>query len=196
MNYNKDRKILADVDGVFLNWEEAFERWMSARGYEIAAPAQYKMSVKYGIAQHTADHLVGIFNNSAWIGYLNPLRDAVDWVHKLVSEGWHFECITSLSDDPYAVRLREMNLEHWFGRGAMRRVQCIATGADKDEYLKAYEHSHWWIEDKPENAMAGLYAGHKPILIQHDYNLDFFEADVTVVENWQQIYNLITNSEE
>lgn len=196
MNYEKDRKILADVDGVFLNWEEAFNRWMLSKGYKIAAPAQYKMSVKYGIEQHTADRLVEIFNNSAWIGYLNPLRDAVDWVHKFVADGWHFECITSLSDDPYAARLREMNLEHWFGRAAMRRVRCIATGADKDDILNEYEPGYWWIEDKPENAIAGLNAGHKPILVQHDYNIDFFEGDVTVCENWQQIYNLITKSEE
>jgi hypothetical protein len=95
-----------------------------------------------------------------------------------------------LSTDKFAGMLRTTNLEEIFGRGTIRRVRCIDTGADKDDILKEYEPGHWWIEDKPENCEAGLRAGHKPILMSHRYNEDY--NGCIRVQNWQEIFNIIT----
>lgn len=190
MNYDA-RKILTDIDGVMLNWEESFTAWMAERGYKVQVDDHYKQSVRYGIEQHTADRLIEQFNTSAWIGFIKPLRDAVSVVDEMQSEHWHFEAITSLSDDHWAGELRRMNLERFFGRSAFRRVRCIATGADKDEILKEYKRGCWWIEDKPENALAGLEAGHKPILIDHKYNRWFSHPEVQRVENLAQAWQII-----
>lgn len=193
MNYDA-RKILVDVDGVLLNWEESFTAWMLERGYEVQVQDHYKQSVRYGIEQFTADRLIEQFNTSAWIGFIKPLRDAVSVIDTMLSEHWHFECITSLSDDHWAGELRRMNLERFFGRAAFRRVRCIATGADKDDILREYKRGLWWVEDKPENALAGLEAGHKPLLIDHKYNRWFNHPDVRRVENWEQIRQIILTS--
>lgn len=193
MNYDA-RKILVDVDGVLLNWEESFTAWMLQRGYEVQVQDHYKQSVRYGIEQFTADRLIEQFNTSAWIGFIKPLRDAVSVIDTMLSEHWHFECITSLSDDHWAGELRRMNLERFFGRAAFRRVRCIATGADKDDILREYKRGLWWVEDKPENALAGLEAGHKPLLIDHKYNRWFNHPDVRRVENWEQIRQIILTS--
>jgi hypothetical protein len=194
LNYERDRKILADVDGVLLDWESAFDAWMSKEGYTVKVSNIYKQNERYDIGKWESDKLVKKFNECAWIGFLKPLRDSVDVLHKLASEHWHIECITSLSTDHWAGELRRMNLERFFGKGCVRRVRCIDTGADKDEILKEYEHSYWWIEDKPDNCEAGLRAGHKPILMDHPYNKDYQNPAVKRVQNWQDIYTLITES--
>ena len=193
MNYEK-RKILTDVDGVVLDWEASFTAWMEKEGYSVVNDGEYKQSKRYGIEQDLADDLVKIFNESAWIGYIKPLRDAVSVIDDMLCEHWHFECITSLSDDHWAGELRRMNLERFFGRAAFRRVRCIATGADKDDILREYKRGLWWVEDKPENALAGLEAGHKPLLIDHKYNRWFDHPDVRRVENWEQIRQIILTS--
>lgn len=193
MDYEKERKILTDVDGVLLDWESAFTAWMGERGYTPVNPEVYKQSVRYNIEQDFADSLVQTFNESAWMGYLKPLRDSVNVLDKFSASQWHFECITSLSTDHWAGELRRTNLNRWFGP-TVRRVRCIATGADKDDILKEYEPGHWWIEDKPENCEAGLRAGHKPILIDHPFNQEYNNPDVIRVKDWEEIYNIITKS--
>jgi uncharacterized HAD superfamily protein len=86
-----------------------------------------------------------------------------------------------------------MNLERFFGRGTFHRVRCLATGSDKDEVLKEYKPGHWWIEDKPSNAEAGLGAGHKCILVSHSWNSDYEHPEVVRANNWQEIYNIVTS---
>lgn len=194
MDYELNRKILADVDGVLLDWETAFDSWMSERGYTIGAPDEYKQNIRYGIDRNHSDMLVKQFNESAWMGFLKPLRDSIDILQQLASNNWHIECITSLSTDYWAGELRRMNLENLFGRGVIRRVRCLPTGADKNEILKEYKHSYFWIEDKPENALAGLEAGHKPILMDWKHNRNFHHPDVHRVKNWAEIYKYIKNS--
>jgi len=194
MNYEKERKILTDIDGVVLDWESSFTAWMNKEGFTVVEPNQYKQSKRFGITQDKADELVKIFNESAWVGFIKPLRDAVPVIQDMLCENYHFEAITSLSTDHWAGELRRMNLERFFGRASFRRVRCIATGADKDDILREYERGHWWIEDKPENALAGLEAGHRPILIDHSYNRWFSHPDIPRAENFSQVYTIIKTS--
>ena len=35
------KKILTDVDGVLVNWEDAFTSWMSKRNYSVVEPEVY-----------------------------------------------------------------------------------------------------------------------------------------------------------
>ena len=51
--------------------------------------------------------------------------------------------------------------------------RCIETGGDKDDIPKEYDRGHWWVEDKPDNCLAGLEAGHQIILIDRPFNRDF-----------------------
>ena len=71
--------------------------------------------------------------------------------------GYCFHCITSLSEDDNAGKLRKMNLRKLFGKTAFEKFVILDTGANKDEALAEYKDTGlWWIEDKPENALAGL----------------------------------------
>lgn len=193
----KDELILVDCDGVLLNWEYAFAIWMEQHGFEKSTDADlnYGIDKRYNISKEQGEKLIKIFNESASIGFLPPLRDAMYYVKRLHEEhGFVFHCITSLSLDPNAQKLREMNLSKLFGDTAFEEVICLATGADKDEALYSYRDTGcYWVEDKIENAQAGKRLGLTPLLMEHGHNMDHVEQGITVVKNWKQIYHLITD---
>ena len=186
------QKILTDVDGVLLDWETAFHAWMAEKGYDRTGDSEisYHMDQLYGIDKERAKELILRFNESAWIGYLKPLRDSVEVLHDMmIQEGFHFEAITSLSLDHWAGELRRKNLERWFG-ASVRRCICLDCGGHKDEILKEYDPT-WWIEDKWENAIAGLNAGHRVILMNHGHNQDRTDDRIYRADNWKEIYSII-----
>jgi len=195
---NLDRLILVDCDGVLLDWEWAFNVWMQEHGFtEVeGSKLSYDMAIRYDIPKEQVRRLIKLFNESAAIGFLPALRDSVYYVKRLHEEhGYRFHCITSLSLDPNAQKLREMNLHKIYGATAFERIVCLDTGADKHEALEEYEGTGcWWVEDKPENALAGYQAGLRPILVEHGHNMNYKHAHVTVCKNWAEISRLVTDS--
>jgi len=193
---NLDRLILVDSDGVLLDWEYAFNIWMQEHGFEEVPGSKlsYEMSERYGIPKDQVRRLIRLFNESAAIGFLPALRDAMYYVKRLHEEhGYRFHCITSLSTDPNAVRLREMNLAKLFGKTAFERVLCLPTGADKNEALEEYRDTGcWWIEDKPENAEAGHAVGLRSLVVEHGHNMHYYHEHITLVKNWRDVYRIVT----
>ena len=193
---NRKNLILTDFDGVCGDWEWAFNVWMQEHGFaEVeGSKLNYDMSVRYGIPREQVVKLIRIFNESAAIGFLPAQRDAMYYVKRLHEEhGYKFHCITSLSLDPNAQRLREMNIHKMFGPTAFERIVCLDTGAHKDEALEEYEGTGlYWIEDKIENAEAGYRAGLKCLLMEHGHNMHHYHPSITLVKNWKHIYELIT----
>jgi beta-phosphoglucomutase-like phosphatase (HAD superfamily) len=196
---NLKKLILTDADGVLLDWEWAFNVWMQEHGFEEVPGSKlnYDMSMRYGIPKEQVKKLIRIFNESAAIGFLPALRDAMYYVKRLHEEhGYRFHCITSLSLDPNAQKLREMNLNKLFGTTAFERIVCLDTGADKEEALEEYEGTGcYWLEDKPENAIAGYNAGLRSLLVEHGHNMHHYHEGITIVKNWREIYQLITDQE-
>ena len=192
---NLNQTILVDCDGVLCNWEYAFAIWMEQHGFESVAGSQFTYDIgdRYNISKDQSRKLIRMFNESAAIGFLPPLRDAMYYVKRLHEEhGYFFHCITSLSLDVNAQRLREMNLHKLFGDTAFERIVCLDTGADKHQALQQYAGSNcWWIEDKPENADAGHMLGLRSMLMEHGHNMHHNSA-YPVVKNWRQAYDLIT----
>ena len=193
----KESVILVDADGVLLNWEYAFAIWMEQHGFTKVPGSEFNYSIgeRYNVPEEQGRKLIKIFNESAAIGFLPPLRDAMYWVKRLHEEhGYVFHCITSLSSDPNAKKLREMNLSKLFGKTAFEKVLCLDTGADKNFALEPYrETGCFWIEDKPENAVVGHEMGLKSILVEHGHNMHHYHPDIPVVKNWKEIYTIITN---
>jgi len=187
------KKILTDVDGVLLDWESSFHKWMKLKGYSKVKQNEYNIKLSFDWNEEDDHHdIVREFNSSAWMGYLDPHKDAVDGVQRLWLAGYEFDVITSMSSDPYAQELRKMNLKRYFGAHFMKRFVSLDCGADKDEILKEYEGTgYWWIEDKPENCDAGLAVGLRPILIDHLHNRWYDNPNVIRVTDWNQLVNVI-----
>jgi hypothetical protein len=189
--------ILTDADGVLLNWEYAFCCWMEQHGYTQIENGnhEYDIAKRFSITKECAKSKVKIFNESAAIGFLPALRDAMYYVKRLHEEhGYVFHCITSLSLDESAYKLRKMNLEKLFGPTAFTKLVCLDTGADKEAALAKYQDTGlYWIEDKMENAIAGLNAGLQPILVEHGFNMnDPIPVGMFKALNWKEIYEHIT----
>lgn len=191
-----EKVILVDCDGVLLDWEYAFDVWMRRHGH---TPVEggfsiYKIGTRYNISN--ANKMIRMFNESAAIGFLPPLRDAIHYVKKLHEEhGYIFHAITSLSKDPAAQELRTSNLKRLFGDTAFERYIYLDTGEDKDEALLPYKDSEcYWVEDKYLNAQVGAELGLKSLLVSHEHNADYSHPDVKRINNWKEIYDIVTGA--
>lgn len=188
--------VLTDIDGVVLDWEEAYSAWMEHRGHKQTSDAKshYDMHTRYGLEKSVSKNLVEQFNSSAAIGFLPPMRDAQYYI-KLMHEKHQvqFIAVTSLSTDPYARKLRKRNLAKLFGDNVFKEVICLGCGDDKDEVLaelaKQYK-GNYWIEDKAQNARVGADLGFNTLLMEHKYNM-LESGDFKLVKNWESIYECI-----
>ena len=184
--------ILTDVDGVLLDWTSAFFHHMTEQGFTPTTKTSvYDMAKKFGMEKPLMQQMVRQFNESARIGYLEPCKDAYWGVKKLAEAGYVFHVITSLSTDKYAGMARTQNLKNIFG-DVFDKFVYLDTGADKDDALAEYKDTNlYWIEDKPKNAELGVKMGLKSILMTHPFSEDITIDNVTKVNNWSNICDLI-----
>jgi hypothetical protein len=166
---------------------------MQRHGYVQVAGAHhyYDVGDRYGLSNEKKEELVKFFNESAAIGFLPPLRDAMHYVDLLHRKhGVVFHVITSLSLDPAAQQLRIQNLHKIFGESVFEKFVFLDTGADKDEALLPYLGSgDIWIEDKEENAELGQKMGLESILIEHGFNMN--NKNVPLMKNWKEVYEYV-----
>jgi hypothetical protein len=188
--------ILVDCDGVILDWEYAFDVYMQQHGFNRVEGGglKYSIGARYDISNEQGKRLIKIFNESAHIGFLPPLRDAMYYVKRLHEEhGYVFHAITSLSQDPNACELRTMNLRKLFGKTAFEKFVYLDTGADKDAALEPYQGTGcFWIEDKIVNCQVGRDLGLKSLLMEHGHNMDYTDPEIPRVRNWREIYEIVT----
>ena len=189
-----DKIIVVDCDGVLLDWEHSFKLWMKEKGYEVKNDVEYSMAKSYEMEKPEMKKLIRHFNESATMCCLPPLRDAVKYVRKIHEElGYVFHCITSMTLDRHANKLREQNLSNLFGETAFEKVQCLDTGADKDDALLPYLDSGCiWVEDKIKNAELGDRLGMSAILMKHDHQNDYTNDAIPAVESWKEIYEMLS----
>jgi hypothetical protein len=201
-----NRIILTDVDGVLLEWEHHFTKWMLQRTLFDERGARYhphrllpdkentyEMAERFGVTKTEIRKHIREFNRSAWMGTQRPMLESQTWVKLLAAEGWTFIPITSQTSDIPAQQLRKRRLGELFGDHVFINYHILGTGADKDSALAEFHNTGlYWVEDKPNNAVAGLKYGLKPILIDHPYNRDFDHPDVIRVSNWKEIHQILS----
>lgn len=187
------KTILTDCDGVILDWETHFHKWMRSKGYDKLNANTYDIHEQYpGMVKAEAKAHIREFNESAWMCCLMPFRDATIGISQLVEAGYVFDVITSLSSDPYAKKLRQQNLNTHFGETPWNRLECLDTGADKHSALEPYRDSGlWWIEDKPENAVVGADMGLRSIIIDHAHNREESDPRIQRAANWAEVVKII-----
>ena len=201
-----NRIILTDVDGVLLEWEHHFTKWMLQRTlfddkgaryhpYRLLPNKEntYEMAERFGLTKSQIRREIREFNRSAWMGTQRPMLESQTWVKLLAAEGWTFIPITSQTSDIPAQQLRKKRLGELFGEHIFTNYHILGTGADKDSALAEFHNTGlYWVEDKPHNAVAGLKYGLKPILIDHPYNQDLQHPDIIRVSNWKQIHEIVS----
>ena len=205
MPISNNRIILTDVDGVLLEWEHHFTKWMLQRTLFDERSARYhphrllpdkqntyEMAERFGVTKEEIRKEIREFNRSAWMGTQRPMLESQTWVKLLAAEGWTLIPITSQTSDIPAQQLRKKRMGELFGAHVFTNYHILGTGADKDGALAEFHDTGlYWVEDKPHNALAGLKYGLKPILIDHPYNRDFEHPDIIRVNNWKDIHGLV-----
>lgn len=187
--------ILTDYDGVCAYWEHGFHMWMLSKGYKSSfREGFYAVHDKYGISVDEAEHLVTVFNNSAAIKHLPPLKDAIKYIRKLHEEhGYVFHCITAIPNTPFMHEARMENIHNLFGKTAFERLVLTNHSADKVAVLKEYEGTEcYWVEDVMKNAKMGLQFGLRPIIMDRHYNREENHTSIKRLYSWKDIYELIT----
>lgn len=186
------KTIATDCDGVLLNWEQSFDEWMEFQGFTKHASDHYDVSMNYHMNKGEMEVLIKIFNESAWMRFLKPIEGAVENVKKIADLGYRFHVITSQTLDKKANQLREENLKEVFG-DVFEQIECLDTGADKDETLAKIPEGTIWIEDKPTNAELGSRLGLVALLLDLPHNEVYNEDNSSVqrVKDWTEIYNVI-----
>lgn len=186
----KHEIILTDVDGVILDWENAFHEWMTDLGHQAVDNYQALrgMHRRYDIERNTSMNLVRQFNESAQIGFLEPLRDAAEVIHNLyMQDGYDFVMITALGTNRYAQMARERNLREVLDIDF--KIHYVDTAAPKKEILTQLAPRYQgclWIEDNTLNADQGQELGLQGVVMRHTHNAEY-EGSCTVVDNWQEI---------
>jgi hypothetical protein len=159
----------------------------------------YSVARQYDLTKTKAKSLVEIFNSSASMGFLPPLRDSQYYI-KLLAEklGYKFIAVTSLSHDESAQKLRTCNLKKLFGEDTFLEYHYLGCGDDKDEILTelaAKYHGSIWVEDKYINAEVGHELGFDALLMEHGHSLNYV-GPARVVKNWEDIYNYVIRREQ
>jgi hypothetical protein len=188
--------ILTDVDGVLLNWNDAFDNHMASLGYNLLPENanRYSLSKRFNVERSKMDDIVTEFNQSDAILKLEPFRDAVKGMSLLASIGFRFVAVTNIGDSGASKHRRTTNLLNVFG-DVFDSVICLPIGVSKYSTLAEWEDSGlYWIEDKFSNALDGHSLGLKSILIDADYNKDFMTNRFPRVSNetpWEDIFHIM-----
>jgi uncharacterized HAD superfamily protein len=190
--------ILTDVDGVLLDWNTSFEKFMLSEYGLTLIPDQanrYSLSKRFGVNRDEMDDYVNEFNQSSRVSKLTPFKDSKTYMDKLISDGHRFIAITNVGTHIRSTEYRTENLVDVFG-DVFDEVICLKLGASKFPILSRWENSNmFWLEDKFTNALDGHSLGLRSILIDADYNKDFSTSRFPRVcgpNPWEQIYQLIS----
>ncbi len=192
----KHKVILTDADGVLVTWLTGFEEFMSEKGYSHVPNTRNtdSMEARYCITNNEAYTLISEYNESPFVADLAPHADAVEYIGKLVEEGFKFVCITSIGSNPNSIKYRKENLDKLFGPCFLELI-CLNFGSSKKDALMPWRGSDlFWIEDHAKNAEQGHELGLKSILIRHEYNQHYTPEHFPVVgpdNPWKKIYEIV-----
>ena len=195
--------VILDCDGVLLDWETGFRKWVlrhrPTTAFASKYPSDWDLSHWIGCTPDESMALIKEFNQSAYFGSLGPMPGAARTLYELERLGHPLFVVTSCSSDP-AVRLRrERNFSVIFA-AQFQRVICLDLGVSKLETLRAFRMIYGeciWVEDNLKNALDGFTAGHRSFFLRRPHNETQWELEkkgispVNPIENLADLLSLI-----
>ncbi len=186
--------LLTDVDGVLLEWKDAYVEWMwnNPHYFPNGLPDKDKsnsLNIEdwLGVTHEETRASIEAFNSSEYFGTLKPYADAVEYVEKLYSTGHRFVAISACKDDEWTHNTRLANLKAHFG-DAIADLHCVGIRTSKVEHLSKYRPTYWF-EDSISHAYEGQSTGHTAVLMDHYYNAS--DKGLIRAKNWKEIYHCI-----
>jgi len=187
--------LLTDVDGVLLDWEGAFRKFMIANGFDkIGDDAHYYLSDHYGLDDDIIARIAKDFNSSNSGGNLKPIKNSNQYLKKFIDLGYEIIAITSFGTCSYSRKNRLTNLKNAFG-DIFKNVILLNVDESKKDVLKDFKDKNSiWIEDKYQNYKDGCDLGIESYLMKQPYNKGCNNANF--IEEWSQLYNNVAFREK
>lgn len=192
---NVSTAIILDCDGVMLDWIGGFRVYAERRlrrKLDPSGPSSFDLYQWLGLDNFAqALEMIEDFHEGGGgeFGRLAPLPGAVEALQAFHEDGREIHVITACSLNPAVIGMRKANLEAVFGP-IFKEIHCVGVRDSKRPLLDAYAPAVW-IEDKFENAIDGLEAGHKTYLIRSSHNTVHEAAGKTgeliCVDGWGDI---------
>lgn len=194
-----EKTILVDVDDTILHWRDGFMKYAIEHGYKPLENKEWVFDIgeAFGLKRHVTEQLITDFNSGHWrFGALDTLPDAKEVLNDLHrNHGYRFVAISSCMSHPTVVALRRVNLHHSFG-DMFDEVHCLDLHEHKESYLSKYEPT-FWVEDRGEQADAGIKTGHTSFLLNRPWNRHFqSHPSVIRCNNWFEIKEYILTKKE
>lgn len=170
------KKILCDVDGVVLNWLSKLPEYLVKRGHDPEPAIRAYSHGEFighseitGLPEEEAFQLILDYNESEYIKYLTPFKDALAVVNVLKKE-YDFVAVTAIGREGKSSLYRLENLNFWYPN-AFKDIHVVNLGESKKDILASYEKT-FFIDDSPNYCAEGKAAGHISIRIVRDTRTD------------------------
>lgn len=194
-----ERVILTDCDGVLCNWDKGFNSFAQSKGFSMSPETEHHYSItsRFNVSFQKAAQLVEEFNSSTGISNLEPMADAVEYVHRLSEDGFKFIVVTAVGDGELSKLYRAANLQALFG-SAISELYCLPVGTNKGIALGHWSESgYFWLEDHIQQAEAGYAQGLRPILFSKPFNRIFSTPlfpRVSEETPWKDLYKIVSGA--
>jgi hypothetical protein len=169
-------KILCDIDGVALNWLSKLPEYLLKYGIDhekaIFAYANNEFlshSEITGLPEHEATKVVLDYNESEYIKYLTPYKDALSVINLLKHE-FDFVAVTAIGRAGKSSQYRMENLNFWYPN-AFTDIHVVNMNESKLSVLSKYNRT-FFIDDSPNYCAEGKQSGHTSIRIVRDSRVD------------------------
>lgn len=192
----KKKLFLTDCDNAIMDWTQAMIDYLKEVHPHLKI---IENDYSFGLESDLMDVLWRDFNNTDRFIDIKPLRDAQVFLPKIAALGYEFVAITSCYPDDNKLtnievkKRRIANLEKYFP-GCFVKTHCLQVHDSKLPVLKLYSPT-FWIDDKLNHILSGIEAGHKSILMDHDYNRNCDISSAVRVTTWKEIYNIVKSEQ-
>lgn len=183
--------IATDCDGVLLDWNKGFTRWMKDV-YSTSGRLDHALTLedRYDLSTVEVMELIDKFNSSHMIGCLEPHKDALE-VIKGLADKYKLVVITALGHDTRNQTLRNLNLKNLFGDTVVD-VHYVGVTESKKETLNFVKQEYKpvaWLEDTIHHAISGAGLKIPSFVFDAPYNRRPMSPHLTRVDNWSDFAN-------
>lgn len=190
--------VLLDCDDVLLDYLPGIMAFARKKGLDPNpdGPGQYDITQWLGITPDASRTLIREFNEGVETGFgdLPAIPGAIEGVATLRRAGYRLRIISSFSDKPASIRVREDNLARVFGEGAFEGMDVLALGSRKKEALARHPRSHF-VDDLVKHAIDAAELGHTSFLMRAHHNAADFAHEampsVSRVQDWPHLVTLL-----
>ncbi len=170
------KKIVLDVDGVLLNFIEAFEQVALSMEKELGTkividPLKYSLQERLSINLEQENMVWAKFNKDGYWEKLNPLPGVIEAIDAINGAGFEIYIVTAIEEafkDQRLLNLTKIGV-------SPKQIHCVGYGQDKGKFIKEIDPDVF-VDDRLEHLHRAAVAYHL-VWLQDDVSQHNLEED-------------------